>query len=256
MNIDAISEKACILNFQKFSLHDGPGIRTAVFFKGCPLRCLWCSNPESQKEGVQPEYESALAGKMYSVDEVMDICLTDKDFYIESGGGVTLTGGEVLMQADFARKLLNRLKAEQIHTTLETSGFAPVETFISVSECADLLLFDIKHYNNKKHKEGTGVDQQIILKNLSEAVKRNMDILIRIPVIPGYNDDLADAVGLAKLIKKFGMAEAQLLPFHQFGQGKYEKLGIPYAFAGQKSLHSEVLEEYKLMMEKVWRGCE
>ena len=244
------STKACIFNIQKFSIHDGPGIRTAVFFKGCPLRCLWCSNPESQAAGTQPEREGELAGKMYEIDEVMDICLADREFYIESGGGVTLTGGEALMQADFAVNLLGRLKEEQIHTALETSGFAPMETFIKVSEYADLLLFDIKHFDSKKHREGTGADCEIILENLGEAVKRGMNVLIRIPVIPGYSDALDDAAGFANLLNGFSLTKVQLLPFHQFGQKKYEMLGIPYTFSEQKTLHSEDLRSYQLEMEK------
>jgi len=247
--------QACIFNIQKFSIHDGPGIRTAVFLKGCPLRCLWCSNPESQAAGAQPERETPLAGRLYALNEVMDICLADKDFYIESGGGVTLTGGEALMQADFAAELLRSLKAEGIHTALETTGFASTEVFLEVIAYADLLLYDVKHFDSEKHCEGTGAGNEIILKNLREAVKRSMDILIRVPVIPGYNDSLSDARGFAELITSCGLSEAQLLPFHQFGQKKYKTLGIPYALSNQKTLHPEDLREYQLEMEKLGVRC-
>jgi len=150
---DAMGDKnLCLFNIQKFCLHDGPGIRTTVFFKGCPLTCKWCSNPESQKMGIQPDREEAMAGKMYSLKQVVDICLEDKDFYLESGGGVTFSGGEVLSQPKQAKELLIQLKEHQIHTTLETSGFVKPSVFKDVIAFADLLLFDLKHYDEEKHK--------------------------------------------------------------------------------------------------------
>jgi len=255
MSTKRFNEEACIFNIQKFSIHDGPGIRTAVFFKGCPLRCSWCSNPESQVGGVQPEREFALAGRMYSLDAVVDICLADRAFYLESNGGVTLTGGEVLMQEDSATELLRRLKAEGIHTVLETSGFAPMEVFLRVIEHASLILYDIKHYDSEKHRQGTAVDNQIILNNLHEAVKRDIDVLVRIPVIPGYNDSLDDAAGFAKLIKEVQLTEAQLLPFHQFGQKKYETLGIPYLFSDYRTLYPDDLLDFMLEMKKQGVKC-
>jgi len=201
-------------------------------------------------EGIQPELESAFMGKMYTVGEITDICLADRDFYLESGGGVTLTGGEALMQAGFAVELLGRLKEHKIHTAMETSGYAPVEIFLSVSECVDLLLYDIKHYDSEKHRQGTGADNKIILDNLREAVKRGYNILVRIPVITGYNDSLKDAAGFAKLIKEIGLKQAQLLPFHQFGQKKYETLGMPYLFSDAKPLYPDDLRDYLLEMKK------
>lgn len=252
---DQVNDKGCLINIQKFSIHDGPGIRTAVFFKGCPLRCLWCSNPESQAPGIQVEYEAALAGKMYMIDEVMDICLADKDFYLESSGGVTLTGGEVLMQPKFAAALLRTLKSNGIHTALETTGFASAQIFLDTVQYADLLLYDLKHFDSKKHRDGTGIDNQIILRNLREAIKKGMDILIRIPVIPGYNDSLDDAAGFAKLIRELGLAEVQLLPFHPFGQNKYKTLGVPYMFSNVHTLYPEDLRDYQLRIKNLGIDC-
>jgi len=246
---------ACIFNIQRFSIHDGPGIRTAVFFKGCPLRCRWCSNPESQAEGVQPERETALAGRMYTLDEVMEACLADRDFYMESGGGVTLSGGEVLMQADFAADLLCRLGAEGVHRALETTGFVQPDAFLKAARHAELLLYDLKHYDGAKHREGVGADNRLILQNLRAAIEMSKDILIRIPVIPGYNDSLADARGFAGLLKQLCMNKVQLLPFHQFGQKKYEMLGIPYALGTLKTLHPEDLLEYQMEMKKSGLDC-
>lgn len=242
------AQTACIFNIQKFSIHDGPGIRTTVFFKGCPLRCRWCSNPESQAPGVQPEREDMLAGRLYTLEQVLDISLEDRDFYLESGGGVTLSGGEVLMQADFATALVQELHRLGIHTALETTGFAAPEAFEAVAQHVDFLLYDLKHHDSDAHREGTRVRNQQILENLRRAVFREMDILVRIPVIPGYNDSLADARGFAVLLRKLGLHRVQLLPFHQFGQKKYETLGMKYELDHLKNLHPEDLLEYQKEM--------
>lgn len=255
MEISQANKRACLFHIQKFSIHDGPGIRTTVFFKGCPLRCRWCSNPESQLPGVQPEREAALAGRVYSLDEVLDACLADRDFYAESGGGVTLSGGEALMQAGFALELLRALGAEGIHTALETTGFAPADTFREISAHADLLLYDLKHFDSEQHRAGTGADNRIILENLDAAVRAGREILLRIPVIPGYNDSLADARGFAERIARVGLTKAQLLPFHQFGQKKYESLGMPYALAGLQTLHPENLRDYQREMKNAGINC-
>ena len=234
----------CLFNIQKFSIHDGPGIRTTVFFKGCPLACKWCSNPESQAMGIQPEREESLAGKLYSLRQVLDICLEDKVFYLESGGGVTLSGGEVLAQPAAARHLLLLLKQHAIHTALETCGYAPLSVFRDVIAPADLLLFDLKHYDDEKHKQGTGVSNTIILENLSYAWSVGKDIEIRIPVIPSYNDSLEDARGFAACIQNIGPIPVKLLPFHQLGQKKYETLGLTYELGAYKSLYPEDMADF------------
>lgn len=242
--------EAIIINIQKFSIHDGPGIRTTVFFKGCPLRCLWCSNPESQKMAVEPERDAALSGKVYSPEDVVKICLADKVFYDESGGGVTLSGGEALAQPDFAIELLRRLKSEGVHTALETSGYATSDIFENVIKHTDYLLFDLKHYDNNKHMESTGFGNELILQNLQLAIDSGLEMLVRIPVIPDYNDSLEDARKFAQLIKQFGLNETELLPFHQFGQKKYESLGMPYAYSKHKTLYPEDLQDYRNEIEK------
>lgn len=248
MQTEGAKETACIFNIQKFSIHDGPGIRTAVFFKGCPLRCKWCANPESQQSGVQPERKEPLAGRLYTLDEVVAVCLSDRDFYIESGGGVTLSGGEVLAQPAFAAGLLEKLREQGIHTALETTGFAPREVFDRVGAHADLLLYDLKHHDCQKHWEGTGAGNALILENLRAAVGRGADILLRIPVIPGYNDSPADALAFAELVRDMGLQRVQLLPFHQFGQKKYETLGLPYALGHLQTLHPEDLGDFRQTM--------
>lgn len=242
--------KGLIYNIQKFSLHDGPGIRTMVFFKGCPLRCKWCSNPESQCSKIQKMWDEdkktfSIKGKWYEVDEVVKICLQDYLFYKESRGGATLSGGEVMMQPDFAMELLKRLKCEGIHTAIETTGYASPEVFARVSIQADLVLFDVKHYDSDRHFENTGVYNDLILKNLSFSILAKKEVLPRIPVIPGFNNSLADAANFSHLLVEIGATQVQLLPFHQLGEKKYDMLGKQYPLKDVPALHSEDLEDYR-----------
>ena len=297
-------ERGLIFNIQKFSVHDGPGIRTAVFVKGCPLRCKWCSNPESQSRRIQilwdekkclhcqtcvmscpedavdyiagkttwdaaakaggrilishtrcsgcgicvrgcPGHALSAEGKQMTVEEVLAICLQDLPFYEESGGGVTLSGGEILSSPRFAVALMSELRENGIHVALETTGFAPREVFDRVTEHADLLLFDMKHWNEQKHLEGTGVSNIPILANMKRAAEKGIEILPRIPVIPGYNDSKEDARGMSRRLKDVGLARAQLLPFHQFGENKYHKLDKPYEYENVPSLQREDLADYR-----------
>jgi len=235
--------EAVIFNVQKFSVNDGPGVRTTVFFKGCPLRCKWCANPESQRREIE-EMDGKAQGRWRSVEDVYRECMQDEDFYLESGGGVTLSGGEVLLWPDFAAELLSRLRASGVHTALETTGFASRPKFLRVIGGADLLLFDMKHFDNERHRAGTGVRAEIIWGNLAETVRLGKYILPRIPVIPGFNDALSDARGFAARLKSLGLSKAQLLPFHQLGERKYELLGREYALAGLKGLREEDLADF------------
>lgn len=233
-----------VFNIQKFSLHDGPGIRTVVFLQGCPLRCRWCANPESQSPagGEKCRVETA--------EGVLRVCLQDRAFYEESGGGVTLSGGEPLAQAAFARALLGALGEQGIHRALETTGFTNESNFLSVLPLTELLLFDIKHWEAERHRQGTGQENGPILQNLRAALDAGKDVLPRIPVIPGYNDGPEDARGFARLLGGLGLKRAQLLPFHQFGESKYAGLGLPYAYKDVPPLHPEDLEGFqKIMIE-------
>lgn len=286
-------KKGVVFNIQKFSIHDGPGIRTTVFLKGCPLRCKWCANPESQSGRVQILYDGekcchcqscvsvcpsgairmkeddrihidfgkctgclscvlacpgkALSneGEYRSVDEVFDVCMQDEDFYLESGGGVTISGGEGMTQPDFVEELVQKLKERGIHTAIETTGYASEEVFQRLAPQFDLLLFDVKQYDAGKHKEGTGVTNERILSNLKWAKEQGLSILPRIPVIPGFNDSLEDAAGIANLFHEIGLDTVQLLPFHQMGEKKYELLNQDYELKEVKALHPEDLEEYQ-----------
>jgi len=289
-------------NIQKFSIHDGPGIRTTVFFKGCPLKCKWCANPESQLENIQilcdhkkclkcqtclrhcpsqaiyfednkikvhfdkcigclqcvdmcPVDALSHEGEHKTIQEIVEICMQDIDFYEESHGGVTISGGEGMAQPQFLQNLIKALKEKHIHLAIETTGYIEENIFHDLAEKFDLLLFDIKHYDSKKHFKGTGVYNDLIIKNLKWAIENNIDVLPRIPVIPEFNDSLEDARGMAQLLKKVKAKKVQLLPFHQFGEKKYELLNKEYAYKNVKALHPEDLKDYQQMFIKEGLDC-
>ncbi len=292
--------KGCLFNIQKFSLHDGPGIRSVVFFKGCPLRCKWCANPESLSSKIQvlwdktkctqcfqcvnqckaqnihftnqrivvdaydenedytllcPQGALKKEGGFFTVDEVMQEVMKDKPFYEESKGGVTLSGGEVLQQASFAKELISALKKENIHVAAETTGFTSKEIFISFIEQLDLLLYDMKHYDSQKHQEACGVPNTQCIENMKIAVQSNVDVIARIPVIPGFNNSLEDARKFSEVLKEIGITKVNLLPFHQFGMKKYELLGLDYAMKNVKQLHPEDLYDYQKVMLDAGLDC-
>ena len=253
MNNIGMAITGFIYNIQKFSLHDGPGIRTVVFLKGCPLSCFWCSNPESLNGSPCKD------NREYTLEEVLKICFEDRPFYEETtgeaGGGVTLSGGEALDQWEFSLELLRALRNEGIHSVIETSGYATREIFDKVSEAADLLLFDIKHHDDRRHVEGTGVHNELILSNFKSAVGRGIDLLPRLPVIPGYNDSAEDACSFAALFLSMGVKRLQLLPFHQLGEKKYELLNLPYSMKNIPQLHPEDLEDFKRVFTGKGMDC-
>ena len=240
-----------IFDIQKFSLHDGPGIRTLVFLKGCPMACSWCSNPGSRKLQVlqvrDPDNPavSTADSRDYTVDEVVTICLQDLPFYEESGGGVTLSGGEAMVQHRFTTKLLRRLRSVGIHTAIETTGYAAPSIFARIIGEVDLAIIDVKHHDRRQHRQWTSVTNDLPLRNLAAAIDAGRDVLVRIPVIPGVNDGLDDAAAFCRLLTPIGVAEVQLLPFHQFGERKYELLDWEYTFAGVPALHEAELSDYR-----------
>ncbi len=237
-----------IFNIQKFSLNDGPGIRTTVFFKGCPLSCRWCANPESQNRfAAQAEAMSdpLYRGRTRTVEEILSVVRQDADFYAESGGGMTLSGGEVLQQMDFAAALIRAAHAEGISAAVETAGFAPPERFRAFLPLPDLFLFDFKHWDPVRHLEYTGVSNEVILENLRALVAAGRPVIARIPVIPHFNVGLANAHATAFALADIGVRQVHLLPFHQLGEKKYEELGVPYEWKGVKQLHPESLEKYR-----------
>nr|WP_300149825.1 glycyl-radical enzyme activating protein [Propionicimonas sp.] len=236
-----------VFDIQKFSLHDGPGIRTVVFLKGCPMACAWCSNPNSRKLQVLQLRDAndpnvfIADSRDYAVEEVVRICLQDLPFYEESGGGVTLSGGEAMVQHRFAARLLRKLRAKGVHTAVETTGYAAPAVFEKILAEVDLLIIDVKHHDRKLHRKWTGVANDLPLRNLAAAIDAGGPVLVRIPIVPGVNDSLEDAAAFARLLTPIGVHEVQLLPFHQFGERKYELLDWEYRMAGVPALHEEDL---------------
>lgn len=267
--------KATIFDIQRSSTVDGPGIRTTVFFKGCNLRCRWCHNPESQLKAPQmmlykskcigcgkcaevcpthmqdcklcgkcalycPTDARSICGKEYTVDEVFDELIKDKTFYDNSGGGVTCSGGECMLQIDFLRELLEKCKEHGLHTVVDTAGNIPWESFESVLPYTDMFLYDMKCFSEDLHKEVTGVSNKLILSNLQRLAKE-AKILIRIPVIPEVN--VGELPKMAQFLKENGLNDVELLPYHKMGDGKYDALGI--GFDSYTVPKKEDMEKYK-----------
>lgn len=291
-----------IFNIQRYSLDDGPGMRTTVFFKGCPLRCLWCSNPESQdpepmisyrytsckrcgaclescprgavsmaEDGVHIDRSlcdrcgacirvcrnDALrwAGERVSVDRVMKTVLRDRLYYETSGGGVTCSGGEILMQPDFAAEIFRRCREEGIHTNADTCGFGSEEALRKVMTYADLSYFDLKHLSPDRHKQYTGVSNEMILRNLRLTLELGVKVVVRVPLIPEYNCDAENLRTLAETVKAMGdgIESVCFLPYHSYGASKYRMIDRVYPLEALRKLTPEeeqlaisVLKEYDL----------
>ncbi|MBR2907716.1 MAG: glycyl-radical enzyme activating protein [Clostridia bacterium] len=241
-----------IFNIQRFCTDDGPGIRTTVFFKGCNLRCLWCHNPESQNKNPEqmffrdkcigcgrcvgqeqnPDFKCfqdarELCGKELSEDEVLEEALRDKTFYEHSGGGVTFSGGECMLQIDFLEKLLRACKEQGVHTTVDTAGNVPFSYFKRILPFTDLFLYDVKCFDGEKHRHYTGVDNRLILDNLKNLLTLGKRVWVRIPVIGSVNDSEAEMQKIKDFLASCGTPEkVDLLPYHALGENKYTALGI------------------------------
>ena len=227
--------KACIFDIKRFAVHDGPGIRTTVFFKGCPLNCRWCHNPEGispdiehyteEKEfdGVRLEKELIL-GRWIGLDELMVELEKDSIFMEESGGGVTFSGGEPLLQHEAVFTLLKKCRKQKIHTALDTSGLVSESILQQATELADLILYDLKSLDDKIHMKFTGASNKKILDNLEIALKGKARIALRIPLVTGFNDTARDQ---QQFISYLGGLEnldhVDILPYHPFGTQKYKR---------------------------------
>ncbi len=225
--------KGRIFNIQRFSIHDGPGIRTIVFFKGCFMRCAWCCNPESQAYEIQRMMENGkekTVGQDVTVEEILPELLADKAFYRRSGGGITLSGGEILGQPDFARDLLRACKDYGLHTAVESTANAPFQDIQKILPYLDLFLMDIKHMDSAKHKEYTGASNSLILENAKKLAKSGVELIIRTPVVPTFNDTAEDIRAISKFAASLpGVKEHHLLPYHRLGSDKYDGLGRQYS---------------------------
>jgi pyruvate formate lyase activating enzyme len=232
-----------VFNIQRFSIHDGPGIRTTVFLKGCPMRCWWCHNPESQECGPETMAGSrvmdgdgrrmeTVVGRWKTALDVFREIESDLFFYSESGGGMTLSGGEPMMQDDFAFELLKLCKDKGIHTAIDTSGHAEPASFRKILTLADLFLFDLKLIDDARHVEYTGVSNELALRNLEMVARSGSSIIIRFPVIPGITDDPSNIRMIAGLMKRLQLNRIDLLPYHSFARDKYRRLGRDYLLDG------------------------
>lgn len=263
---------ATIFDIQRNSFVDGPGIRTTVFFKGCNLRCKWCHNPESQAMEKQIMFyknkctgcgrckdltidntdflcfndAKEICGKEYTVDEVLKEVLKDKTFYETSGGGVTFSGGECMLQIDFLTEILQKCKENGIHTAVDTAGNISWQHFEKIMPYTDLFLYDVKCISDDLHKEGTGVSNRLILENLQKlSEKFDGDIIIRIPVMAGYNATDEEMQKIADFLQNIKHKSVELLPYHKMGDHKYEALDMECVSYEVPS--KEDMENYKKM---------
>lgn len=238
--------KGRIFNIQRFSIHDGPGIRTIVFFKGCVMRCAWCCNPESQRYEIETLIEGGkekTVGRDVYVSDLMPELLSDMPYYRRSGGGITLSGGEVLCQADFARELLRECKENGLHTAIESAASTKFSEIEKLLPYLDMYLMDIKHIDPVKHKEFTGVSNERILENARAVAESGVELIIRTPVIPGFNDTPEEIRAISHFAKTLpGVREHHLLPYHRLGQDKYEGLGRKYSLVGIEPPSREKME--------------
>ncbi len=293
------ANEGIVFNIQNFSVHDGTGIRTIVFLKGCPLRCAWCSNPESQlmkpqlafnpmkclttekctrcmdncpQDAISPSPDGLIAidpeacihchtcaehcaanalnvyGKTMTVKEVIREVEKEAAFYARSGGGMTLSGGEALSQPDFSLALLKEAKRHRIKTAIETCAYARYDDLKAVCEYLDELIVDIKAVDDEKHKKGTGVSNQRILENIKcvAAEFPDLRILIRTPVIPGFNDTEEEIRAIVDFIPVQPSIAYELLPYHRMGQPKYAYLGMEFPYEG-KALEEGIMDRLRII---------
>jgi pyruvate formate lyase activating enzyme len=251
-----------IFDIKRFAVHDGPGIRTTIFLKGCPLRCAWCHNPESQElEPVTVDIMRKVNGKSVpgkkvygermEVDRLVETLLRDAHFYEESGGGVTFSGGEPLMQVEGLLQLLEACKMHGIHTCVDTSGYASWEQFERIVPLTDLFLFDLKNMDPELHRKYTGMDNGPILSNADKLLEKGATLIFRIPVIPGINTTSTEVTGMVSFLKERAkkMSEVHLLPYHRIAENKYRRLQMEQDLADvpepdERMMH-QLKEEFK-----------
>lgn len=281
-----------IFNIQKFSINDGPGIRTTVFMKGCPLSCIWCHNPESKRKAPEIMYDKSkckmcgrcfeackknahsvncdlhiidrslciecgecvkecvfgaleITGKTMCAEDVIKEVMRDKVFYDTSGGGITLSGGEPMMQFDFAFELLTLAKAEGLHTCMETCGFAPSEQYMKIAPLVDIFLFDYKETDSNLHREFTGVQNEAIIENLKLLDSIGAKTILRCPIIPTCNDRDEHFEGIARIANSLkNVIEINVEPYHPLGKGKCELLGRDYRLSDLGFPKDETVKEW------------
>ena len=245
---DIYKQKGRIFDIQKFSVHDGTGIRTIVFLKGCVLRCRWCCNPESQRYDIETmvvDGKTKTIGYDVTVEEVLAEVLKDRAYYRRSGGGITLSGGESLCQPAFTKSLLMASKECGLDTAMESMGCADCSVIEAILPYLDTYLMDIKHTNPMKHKEFTGRSNELMLDNAKKiATSGQTKLVIRVPVIPTFNDTPQEIADIARFAASLpGVERIHLLPYHRLGQDKYAGLGREYTMAHIEPMGREHIEE-------------
>lgn len=287
-----------IFDIKKYAIHDGPGIRTTVFLKGCPLHCWWCHNPEGQNPNVELGFQESkcldnctdcvtqcrkralskeklsvridrkkcklygdcvqacptgaldIIGKERTVKEVMDEIEKDRIFYEDSNGGVTFSGGEPLLQLEFLDALLKECQERNLHTIIDTCGYAPFETFKVIQDKVDIFFYDIKMIDEKKHTKTAGASNKIILENLKKLTQEDNKIIIRIPVIPGINDTLDSISEIVEFLNPLpGLNDISLLPYHKIGVQKYKNLDVPHKMDKTSQLSTGKISKIKKRLE-------
>lgn len=246
-----------ISNIQHFSIGDGMGIRTTVFFKGCNLCCPWCHNPENlNSKPVVMKYKNfektEVMGKMVLAEEILPELLEDIDFYSQSRGGVTFSGGEVMLQAKEAAELATLLKANGISVLIDTAGCVPYRQFEILNNVVDGYLFDFKTADKQKYSE-IGGNLQLVTENIRKLKKDGVNVFIRIPLIPGFNTDYESVCDICRNLKNIGIEEVELLPFHRLATAKYEALGVEYVYKNVMPLTKNELYTIKKIYEKNFR---
>lgn len=250
--------KGTVFDIQHYCIHDGPGIRTVVFLKGCPLRCIWCCNPESQRFEAESELcrngKRRQIGREMNAAEVVEEVLCDRNYYRHSGGGVTVSGGEPLAQPEFTGKIIQMCYENNIHTAIETTGYAEWSVFEKLLPYTDLFLYDLKAMDSSIHRTLTGVPNEKILVNLQKLAKAGSSIVLRIPFVPAYNGTDENLGRIAAFADQAGIREVNLMPFHQLGKDKYRRLGREYKLDNMEPLQKsregkERLEQAKRQLE-------
>ncbi len=291
--------KGRIFNIERHALHDGPGIRTLIFLSGCPLRCLWCANPEglqsktlfiwkkqcthcgscvsacpksaiAMKDGecvtdrqlcdmcglcveACPQGAREISGVEMTVAQVLDIALRDSVFYEQSGGGITLSGGEPFFQSEFVCELLRHAKANNLHTAVETSGAVPWCHIEKCFEYINLFLFDIKHIDENKHQRFTGQDNRIIKENAKRLAAANAKIIIRVPIIPTFNDTVEEVESIARFAAGLTNVERlDILPFHKLAEAKHGAMDTAYKMSRFEPIPNEKVDRLAAAMKNIF----
>lgn len=251
--------KGIIFSVKRYAIHDGPGIRVTFFMKGCPLSCQWCHNPEGisseptiveqvDRIGDREFRKNETVGKSYEPKDILAILEKERIFMNQSKGGVTFSGGEPMMQFDFLMETLQACKKNGFHTTIDTSGYSTPGNFRKIIPYTDLFLFDIKHLDSLKHKEFTGVPNETILNNYHLIVESETDFMVRIPIVPGFNDDSDHLTRLKDFIlgeKYNNLKMINLLPYHKIGSSKYKKFNKPYKMENTEQPSVQRMNEIK-----------